>query len=408
MSRHLHLVYIHGFRGDESTFQAFPTHLQQFVADHIPKHLDMDVNSSLYPTYKSTKPISFATHNFIAWLRIQPPGPVILLAHSMGGLLAAEAVTHSYNAEDGSKRIIGMVAFDCPYLGMHPRVVITGLGSLFPKKTNSDMKTESELNPHPSIHIVNQNETDSLHESSPSRPLNPSGSTFTSSLSSDSTHSNSKSLIDRTMKFVSSHSDDALVRWARKHSGEPFTAGKRLVVDHFQFGSCMFDPSGLKDRYATLVAWNGLWVNYWTMTRSQSTEHRNGAEDKEFSGRELEDNDAALVEIGIAGTPSVTTTSNEHKAREKELKQAAKERKAKQKETVKKDRVKAGRHFVVLPTGLGAILGGGDKWEKVVIDGVDDEVAAHCGLFIPGQNLDYDGLVQRVGFRIIEWCNRSN
>ncbi|KIK55493.1 hypothetical protein GYMLUDRAFT_836232 [Collybiopsis luxurians FD-317 M1] len=53
--------------GDETTFQAFPTHLHQFVTDHIPQHLDLNVQSSLYPTYKSTKPISFVTHNFLEW-----------------------------------------------------------------------------------------------------------------------------------------------------------------------------------------------------------------------------------------------------------------------------------------------------------------------------------------------------
>jgi hypothetical protein len=62
------------------------------------------------------------------------------------------------------------------------------------------------------------------------------------------------------------------------------------------------------------------------------------------------------------------------------------------------------RHFIVLPTGLGRALGGGDKWEAVIIGGVHDEVAAHCGLFIRGQNLDYDGLVERVGKKVLAWC----
>ncbi|KIK55492.1 hypothetical protein GYMLUDRAFT_47695 [Collybiopsis luxurians FD-317 M1] len=321
----------------------------------------------------------------------------------MGGLLAAEAATDSSNAKDGSKRIIGMIAFDCPYLGMHPHVVITGIASLFPKKNDPSMKTETELNRHPSVRIVDRKETDHLHDNSPSRPhLNASSSSSLSSNSSSSARSTADSLIGRTMKFVSSHSDDALVRWARKHSDEPVAAGKRWVVEHFQFGSCMFDPSGLKDRYATLVAWNGLWVNYWTITVPKSKGHSNELTDKESSGRELlEDNDAALVESGIAESIGNTTL-------EKGLSKDEKEYKAMQKaalKATKTSKVKAGRHFVVLPTGVGAILGGGDQWENVIIAGVDDEVAAHCGLFIPGQNLDYDGFVKRVGLRIIDWCN---
>ncbi|KAJ4490331.1 hypothetical protein J3R30DRAFT_3653678 [Lentinula aciculospora] len=434
MSQQLvHLVYIHGFRGDETTFQAFPTHLQQYVTEHIPSHLNLRVQSSLYPTYKSVKPISSATKNFIEWLRTQPPGPVILLAHSMGGLLAAEAATDPSSANDGRRRIVGLIAFDCPYLGMHPHVVITGLASLVPKKNESKMKTEAELNPDPEVRIVdrtketeNWNEKQNVYSSAPS----PSNS---STLSSAASHSESDHFVGRAMKLISSHSDDALVRWARKHSNEPFSAGKRWVVEHFQFGSCMFDPSGLKDRYTNLEA---------------------------DSQQMLDDNDEALIGTGVANPPENPSNTVAHigltashllplsldntpetpvipgpktksevkahaKATEKEIRAQQKERKKEEKHLEKKQKAaqkerhthakaatkarteeKAGRHFVVLPTGLGAILGGGDHWERVVIGGVDDEVAAHCGLFIPEQNLEYTKLVERVGLRIMEWCDK--
>lgn len=50
---------------------------------------------------------------------------MIVLGHSMGGLLAAEAATDLTVRQGNSKqrRIIGVVAFDVPYLGMHPHVV---------------------------------------------------------------------------------------------------------------------------------------------------------------------------------------------------------------------------------------------------------------------------------------------
>lgn len=42
------------------------------------------------------------------------------MGHSMGGLLAAQAATDLSNTNlDGKKRIVGMIAFDCPYLGMY-------------------------------------------------------------------------------------------------------------------------------------------------------------------------------------------------------------------------------------------------------------------------------------------------
>lgn len=107
-------------------------------------------------------------------LNTQPPGPVILLGHSMGGLLAADAATDVSNAQ--RKRIAGMVAFDTPYLGMHPHVMITGIASLFPKDDDNERdghdsknhkpsegkkeKTESEMNDHSEVQMVDREVTD--------------------------------------------------------------------------------------------------------------------------------------------------------------------------------------------------------------------------------------------------------
>ncbi|KAJ3790113.1 hypothetical protein GGU10DRAFT_392285 [Lentinula aff. detonsa] len=435
--RLVHLVYIHGFRGDETTFQTFPTHVQQYLTTHIPSHLNIKVQSSLYPTYKSIKPISSATKNFIEWLQTQPPGPVILLAHSMGGLLAAEAANDPSTTNDVHRRIVGLIAFDCPYLGMHPHVVVTGIASLFPKKTDDKMKTEAELNPSPDVRIVDRTkETENWED----KQDMPSPSHSSTSLPAKNEHfPKSDSLINRTMKFISSHSDDPLVRWTRKHSDEPFSAGKRWVMEHFQFGSCMFDPSGLRDRYVNLVSPKGLfWVNYWTITTPK--EKRNASHNSEDLDRQqlLDDNNQALIRTGIANPsdkPSSSfdmgqlvsessTLSLENAHEESALLDPQSDVHAKNKPRVQqkqkqnahdthskagtkaKKKEKGGRHFVVLPTGLGAILGGGDHWEPVVIEGVDDEVAAHCGLFIPEQNLEYAKLVERVGHRIIEWCDK--
>ena len=80
----------------------------------------------------------------------------------MGGLLAAEAATDPSNAPGAypatkPSRIVGIIAFDCPYLGMHPHVVISGIASLFPK---CDGRSESDLNHHPQVSIVDGDVTD--------------------------------------------------------------------------------------------------------------------------------------------------------------------------------------------------------------------------------------------------------
>ena len=220
----------------------------------------------------------------------------------------------------------------------------------------------------------------------------------------------------------------------------------------------MFDPSGLKERYQKLVGWNGPWVNYWTETVARKKDTGAPIVDGEHGVKEeakVKDNDAALIEIGIAdpsaqpsdgspvdslessATPSDTVNSSQiqapesptpadkvttkatQKAEKEAAKTAQKAEKARVKEAkaadkalkkqheaelkIKKDIIPP-RHFIVLPTGVGRVLGGGENWEQIQIGGVQDEVAAHCGLFIRGQNLDYDGLVEKVGKKVLGWC----
>ncbi|KAJ7507006.1 hypothetical protein B0H11DRAFT_1793886 [Mycena galericulata] len=480
----VHLVYIHGFQGNDTSFQTFPTDLQQHLSANIPSHLNIKIQTSLYPTYKSRKPIALATKNFLAWLSTQPPGPVILMAHSMGGLLAADAATDPSNSGSvRSRRILGVVSFDVPYLGMHPHVVISGIASLFPDK-DGDKTTESDMNQHSDVQIVDDQVTDDWdafkkgldaeHSSHWSRSRSPSplplpSPPASSALTPTSPQPNpfglpASPLVDKTLSFLSTHSNDPLVRWVRKHSDEPFSAGKRFVIEYFQFGACMFDPSGLKERYARLVAWpGGLWVNYWTQTLPRPAKEGEHARKLDREEDEAE-NDVALLQTGMTSmsteesyvtahsspagsspttsyyTPSLVSEASgstvssplspsphspgtpdakalakaakaadkerreAEKARDKDLKKIQKQRAKEEKEERARTKGKPGHHFIVLPTGLGQILGGGDKWEKVVIGGVDDEVGAHCGLFIRGQNLDYEGLLERVGRQVLGWC----
>ena len=188
----------------------------------------------------------------------------------------------------------------------------------------------------------------------------------------------------------------------------------------------MFDVPGLKERYARLVGWDGLWINYWT--RVLPRKKGDGTlviEDFDEHEERERANDVALMETGMTEPSSATpgqhpepppnthtlgprTHSGDKVAQVADAKAI---RKADESHRLKRDEAEqkakkniSSRHFVVLPTGLGRVLGGGHKWEPVIIAGVQDEVAAHTGLFIRGQNLDYDGLVERVGQKVLGWC----
>jgi pimeloyl-ACP methyl ester carboxylesterase len=90
--RTLLLVYIHGFYGNDQSFQSFPAHVHNVLRETLSE--THAVYSKVYPRYKTYKSIEVARDNFSAWLEPHesPTTDVILVGHSMGGLLAAEIV----------------------------------------------------------------------------------------------------------------------------------------------------------------------------------------------------------------------------------------------------------------------------------------------------------------------------
>jgi hypothetical protein len=63
--RTLLLVYIHGFMGNETSFQSFPAHVHNLLAITLAEtHV---VHTKIYPRYKSRKAIDFARDDFSTW-----------------------------------------------------------------------------------------------------------------------------------------------------------------------------------------------------------------------------------------------------------------------------------------------------------------------------------------------------
>ena len=63
--RTLLLIYIHGFMGNEASFQSFPAHVHNLVGVKIgDTHV---VHTKSYPRYKSRRPIEHARDDFSSW-----------------------------------------------------------------------------------------------------------------------------------------------------------------------------------------------------------------------------------------------------------------------------------------------------------------------------------------------------
>ncbi|KAH8917996.1 hypothetical protein BT69DRAFT_1338601 [Atractiella rhizophila] len=137
------LVFIHGFKGSSVSFSSFPSRLVSILSASLPNY---SVHSLVYPTYDTRGSLENAVDQFIGWLtgaqverqmEVWPDGfptagegrgrvRTILLAHSMGGLLAADCASRVWR-ELG---IVGVVAYDTPYYGLN-HSLITSQGSKY-------------------------------------------------------------------------------------------------------------------------------------------------------------------------------------------------------------------------------------------------------------------------------------
>jgi len=90
--RTLLVIYIHGFMGNDSSFRSFPAHVHSYLKNALAEtHV---LHSKIYPRYKTYRAIEVARDNFSKWLEPHESETtdVVLVGHSMGGLLAAEIV----------------------------------------------------------------------------------------------------------------------------------------------------------------------------------------------------------------------------------------------------------------------------------------------------------------------------
>ncbi|TDL17046.1 hypothetical protein BD410DRAFT_843931 [Rickenella mellea] len=173
----------------------------------------------------------------------------------MGGLLAAESAN---SPSSQSERVIGMVAFDTPFLGM---LFIGRIAYLSPRDEAEPPKTEHELNPTGPVKMVDPRLADDWDAEDASFkgtfPNSPHGFHLTLNAISPSPYSTPSrtpspilaitptpfadtinNFLDNTSSFMTKHSDDKIAKRFQKHCKEPFTAMYRWVVLHFLFGIC--------------------------------------------------------------------------------------------------------------------------------------------------------------------------
>ena len=230
--------------GNETSFRSFPAHVHNLLTVLLAEtHV---VHTKIYPRYRSKRNISFARDDLSKWLdpHTKEKTDVVLLGHSMGGLVSAELVLMPAPAlayRPFNHRILGVINFDVPFLGMHPGVIKSGLSSIFKPADEPGDKFSPEIQP--------QESNNGSAVTSPSVSSQGRADTFWGK-----PDPNYNPTFENDVMLPMRKGWRNAWHFVNKHSGELTKATKQLVTSHLEFGGAMANYGELKTRYARIRA----------------------------------------------------------------------------------------------------------------------------------------------------------
>lgn len=231
----------------------------------------------------------------------------------MGGILSAEVALRPGTTKTFQHRIMGTINFDTPFLGMHPGVIASGLGSLFrPVPDTAEVAQEptplSTVENEPQKSTVLTHPDDAMTDSTRLMPIISSSSKISAPaltpLDSSIMDPNYNPPFPNDVRLPKRTGWSNAWHFINKHSDGLLSATKSYVTSHLEFGGCLADYNGLQTRYASLRALENVdpsqgskvrFVNYYTA----STGRPKKAKESSPQISRLSDTDMTVMNAGL-------------------------------------------------------------------------------------------------------------
>ena len=194
----------------------------------------------------------------------------------MGGLLSGEVALLGQSpiaSETASQHhILGTINLDTPFLGIHPGVIGSGIGSLFrpaPDTSASAVTTsqDNDLSQAAKLRSTDNDRSPVMQDPAPSSE----NSDFTNGQSISLPTESDSTDVHQVPPFLSPTNDpnynppfpndvrvasrkgwENALHFVNKHSDSLMRATRSYVTSYFEFGGCLADYNGLKNRYSRL------------------------------------------------------------------------------------------------------------------------------------------------------------
>ncbi|WPG99251.1 Hypothetical protein R9X50_00206200 [Acrodontium crateriforme] len=441
MKKTLLLVFIHGFKGTDDTFENFPKDLRALLAHSLPK---IDILSVQYPRYETRGNLQECVSRFKEWLQNkvidlevanQTPSPtvdpsvhVVLCGHSMGGIVAAETLlsiasdepvpssyandtTNSTTGRDNSTDthanlappepdersssappleptrlffpyIEAVLAFDTPYLGISPGVLAHGAEEHFNTASNAykAYDTASQI----------------FGWKSPGGASTPIANSSARGLPAANGSGWGKwAMVGGAAAAVAGAAGAAYLNWNQINQGLTWAGS------HLEFVGCLARGAELQKRVEK--------VTELTKTHGVGFANFYGALDEKitsktkYAGAMLgEDRTFCVIPRNTREPESPTGTKREAPSMGAEQGEA-KRRKGSD-EMSPKQKMKEGEQVRAFAKDPKKNKG---KWVKCVNPAASDELKSHTSMFSSKKNPDYHAMLPRARDQILDWVNTA-